>query len=70
MHVKFDDKEPGSKTPKQDESIAGSEESDDYSEPEQTSELNDAPGAVTALDVPVEEAFEEAHIDSQQVIQS
>jgi len=88
MHVKFDDKEPGSKTPEQDESIAGSEESDDYSEPDQTSELDgtseaatapdapkaatapDAPEAVTALDVPVVEASEEAHDDSQQVIQS
>ena len=40
MHVKFDDKEPGDKTPEQDD-IAGSEESDDYSEPDQTSELND-----------------------------
>ena len=30
MHVKFDDKEPGSKIPEQDESIAGSEESNDY----------------------------------------
>jgi len=69
MHVKFDDKEPGSKTPEQNENIAGSEESDDYSEPDQTSELNDAPEAVTAPDVPVEEASEEAHVDSQQVIQ-
>jgi len=40
MHVKFDDKEPGGKTQEQDENIAGSEESDDYSEPNQTSELN------------------------------
>ena len=30
----------------------------------------DAPEAVTALDVPVVEASEEAHDDSQQVIQS
>jgi len=70
MHVKFDEKEPGSKTPEQDESIAGSEESDDYLELDQTSELNDAPEVVTAPDVLVEEASEEAHIDSQQVIQS
>jgi len=70
MHVKFDDKEPESKTPEQNESIAGSEESDDYSEPDQTSVLNDAPEVVTAPDVPVEEASEEAHVDSQQVIQS
>jgi len=70
MHVKFDDKEPGSKTLEQDESIAGSEESDDYSEPDQTPELDDTSEAVTAPDVPVVEASEEAHINSQQVIQS
>jgi len=79
MQVKFDDKEFGSKTPEQDENIAGSEESDDYSEPDQTSELNDTsevvtapdiPEAATAPDVPIGEASEEAHIDSQQVIQS
>ena len=78
MHVKFDDKEPGDKTPKQDD-IAGSEESDDYSEPDQTSELNgtseavtapDTPKAATAPDVPIVEASQEAHNDSQQVIQS
>jgi len=78
MHVKFDDKEPGDKTQEQDD-IAGSEESDDYSEPDQTSELNgtseavtapDTPEAAIAHDVPIEEASEEAHNDSQQVIQS
>jgi len=70
MHVKFDDKEPGSKTPEQDESIAGSEESDNYSEPDQTPESDDTSEAVTAPDVLVVEASEEDHIDSQQVIQS
>ena len=79
MHVKFDDKEPGDETPEQDKNIAGSEESDDYSEPDQTSELNgtseavttpDTPEAATAPDVPIVEAFEEAHNDSQQVMQS
>jgi len=79
MHVKFNDKKPGGKTPEHDESIAGSEESDDYSEPDQTSELDgtseavtapDAPKATTTPDVPVVEASEEAHDDSQQVIQS
>ena len=39
MHVKFDDKEPESKIPEQNESIAGSEESDDYSEPDDYSIL-------------------------------
>jgi len=79
MHVKFDYKEPGDKTPEQDENIAGSEESDDYSEPDQTSELNgtseavttpDTPEAATPPDVPIVEASEETHNDSQQVIQS
>ena len=79
MHVKFDDKEPGGKTPQQDQNIAFSEESDEYSEPDQTSELNgtseavtasDTPEATTAPDVPIVEASEEAHNDCQQVIQS
>jgi len=70
MHVKFDDKEPGSKTPEQDESIAGSKESDDYSEPDQTPESDDTSEAVTALDALVVEASELNQDDSQQVIQS
>ena len=52
MHVKFDDKEPRDKTPEQNENFAGSEESDDYSEPDKISELNDTSEAVTALDTP------------------
>jgi len=47
MHVKFNDKEPGSKTLEQDESIAGSEESNDYSEPNETSELDGTSEAAT-----------------------
>jgi len=70
MHVKFDDIELGSKTPEQDESIAGSEVSDNYSEPDQTPESDDTSEAATAPDVPVVEASDEDHIDSQQVIQS
>ena len=55
------------------------EESDDYSEPDQISELNgtleavtapDTPEAATAPDVPIVEASKEDHNDSQQVIQS
>jgi len=77
MHVKFDDKKPGDKTPEQDENFAGSEESDDYSEPDQISELNDTseaitapdtPEAATAPDVPLLEASEEDHNNSQHVI--
>ena len=70
MHVKFDDKEPGSKTPEQDESIAVSEESNDYSEPDRIPELDDTSEAAIASDVLVVEASKEDHIDSQQVIQS
>ena len=51
MHVKFDDKEPGDETPEQDD-IAGSEEFDDYSELDQTSELNGTLEAVTTPDIP------------------
>jgi len=78
-HPLFQHKEPWSKTPEQDENIAGSEDSNDYSEPNQTSELigtseavtaPDTPEAATTPDVPNVEAFEEAHNDSQQVIQS
>ena len=78
MHVKFDDKEPGDETPEQ-IVVAGSEDFDDYSEPDQISKVNDTLEAVTvsktpeaeaALDVPTAEASEEDHIDSQQVIQS
>jgi len=78
MHVKFDDKEPGDETAKQVD-IAGSKDSDDYSEPDQTSELNgtseavtapDIPEAAIAPDVPTIEASEEDHSVSQQVIQS
>ena len=78
MHVRFDDKEPGDEAPEQVD-IAGSEDSDDYSEPNQISELNGTSEAVTALDipeaaaglaVPTIEASEEDHNVSQQVIQS
>jgi len=71
MHVKFDDKEQID--------IAGPEDSDDYSEPDQILELNgtseavtapDIPEAATAPDVPTTEASEEDHNNSQQVIQS
>jgi len=72
MHVKFDDKEPGDETPEQVD-IASLEDSDDYSEPDQISELNDTsegvtapeiPEAAAAPDVPTTEASEEDHNDS------
>ena len=36
MHVKFDDKEPGSETPQQDESFADIQVTEDTPEPDQT----------------------------------
>ena len=59
--------------------ITGSEDSDDYLEPDQISELNgtsedvtapEIPEAAAAPDVPTTEASEEDHNDSQQVIES
>jgi hypothetical protein len=38
MHVKFDDKEPGSKTPEQDESFADIQAPEDTPEPDQIAE--------------------------------
>jgi len=55
MHVKFDDKEPGDETPEQVD-IAGSEDSDDHSEPDQISEFHDTSEAVTAPEIPKAEA--------------
>ena len=51
MYVKFDDKDPGDETPEQVD-IGGLEDSGDYSEPDQTSELNGTSEAVTSSDIP------------------
>ena len=69
MHVKIDDKEPGDETLEQVD-IAGSEDSDDYSEPNQITEVNETPEAEAAPDVPTAEASKEDHNASQQVIHS
>ena len=45
MHVKIDDKEPGSETPEQNESYADIQASEDTSEPDQTEESEDSPEA-------------------------
>ena len=62
MHVKFDDKEPGSKTPKQDESFADIQVLEDTPEPDQIAEPNSE-----AQD---EVASDEAQDGSQQATQS
>ena len=45
MHVKFDDKEPGSETPEQDESCADIQVIEDTLEPDQTSDSEVSPEA-------------------------
>jgi len=45
MHVKFDDKEPGSETLEQDESYADLQVTEDTPEPNQTEESKDSPEA-------------------------
>ena len=45
MHVKFDDKEPGSETPQQDESVADIQVTEDTPEPIETDEYEDSPEA-------------------------
>ena len=55
MHVKFDDKELGDETPEQID-IADSEDSDDYSKPNQISEVNDTLEAVTVSEMSEAEA--------------
>jgi len=61
MHVKFDDKEPGNKTPKQGESFADIQVPEDTSEPDQTPESEESPEA---------EATPEAQDGSKQANQS
>jgi len=45
MHVKFDDKEPGSETPEQDESFVDIPATEDTSKPDQIEESEDSPEA-------------------------
>jgi len=45
MHVKFDDKEPGNETPKQDESCADIQVTEDTPELDQTSDSEVSPKA-------------------------
>jgi len=70
MHVKFDDKEPGSKTLEQDESFADIQATEDTSEPNQTDESEDSPEAEPTSEAQDEEASDEAQDGSQQANQS
>jgi len=59
MHVKFDDKEPGSETPKQDESYADIQVTEDTPESYQTSDYEVSPEAEPTLEAQDEVAFDE-----------
>jgi hypothetical protein len=70
MHVKFDDKEPGSKTPEQDESFADIQVPKNTPEPDQIAESEDSPEAEPTLEEQDEVASNEAQDGSQQATQS
>jgi len=70
MHVKFDDKEPRSETPEQDESFADIQVTEDTSEPGQTEESEDSPKAEPTSVAQDEVASDEAQDGSQQENQS
>jgi len=70
MHIKFDDKEPGSETPEQDESVANIQVTKDTPEPDQTFESKDSPEAEPTSEAQNEVASDEAQDGSQQTNQS
>jgi len=70
MHVKFDDKEPGSETPEQDESDKDIQATEDTSESDQTEESEDNPEAKPTSEAQDEVAYDEAQDGSQQTNQS
>ena len=70
IHVKFDDKEPGSKTPEQDESFAEIQVHEDTPEPDQIAESEDSPETEPTSEAQDEVASDEAQDGSQQANQS
>jgi hypothetical protein len=70
MHVKFDDKEPGSKTPEQNESFVDIQVPEDTPEPDQIAESEDSPEAEPTPKAQDEVASDEAQDGSQQANQS
>jgi len=70
MHVKFDDKEPGNETSKQDESFADIQDSEDTPEPNQIDASKVSPEAVPTPKAQEEVAFDVAQDGSQQADQS
>ena len=70
MHVKFDDKELGNETPKQDESVADIQVPEDTPKPDQTAEYEEIPEAEITPEAQDEVASDEAQDGSQQANQS
>jgi len=70
MHVKFDDKEPGSETPEKDESAADILVIEDTPEPDQTIESKDSSEVEPTSEAQDELASDEAQDGSQQANQS
>jgi len=70
MHVKFDDKDPGSETPEQDESYEDIQVTEDTPEPDQTEESEDSPKAEPTSEAQDEVASDEAQDGSQHANQS
>jgi hypothetical protein len=69
MHVKFDDKKPGSKAPEQDESFAEIQVPEDTPEPDQIDESKESPEAKPTSEAQDEVASDETQDGSQQDIQ-
>jgi len=70
MHVKFDDKEPRSETPEQDESFADIKATEDTSEPDQVEESKDSLEAKPTSEAQDDVASDEAEDGYQQANQS
>jgi hypothetical protein len=70
MHIKFNDKEPGSEIPELVESFADIQVYEDHSEPDQTLEFDKSPEAEPITDTHNEEAFDETQDGSQRATQS
>jgi len=69
MHVKFNEKEPGNETPKQDESVADMQVPKDSSESNQTAEYEEIPEAEITPEAQDKVASDEAQDGSQQANQ-
>jgi len=70
MLVKFDDKEPGSETPEQDEIFSDIQVTEDTPKPDQTNESKDSLEAEPTSEAQDEVASDEAQDGSQQATQS